>query len=32
MEKFWLFGLFSWDKGDNIEYVDDQNYDQSKSN
>ena len=30
MEKLWLFGLFSGDKGDNIDmcYFDDQNYDQ----
>ena len=35
VKKLWLFGLFSGDKGDNIDmyvYVDDQNYDQSQSN
>ena len=32
VEKLWLFGLFSGDKGDNIDYVDDQDYDQSQSN
>ena len=32
-KKLWFFGLFSGDKGDNIHnYVDDQNYSQSKSN